>query len=211
MTARRCDEALLIAFLAGDLDDEDAAEVDSHLLVCDLCWRAVEEDRDGRAAAESLRESTPAAVSANVRDWFHGSETTRRRPRARRLAAAAAAAVAVVVASVLAVRHHAPSDPASVAAVVRLAEGGTSAADAQPLQVWRADSSAGVVVVAESPSPFPMPADAHTVRLGTTPAWEARRGDIHLLCVMSPHHALLAGPVSDAELARVAGAFALIG
>jgi len=61
-------QALAPSFLAGDLDEVSAAAFEAHLLICDECWAALEEDRVGRAAAEQLRELAPPG-SATASRW----------------------------------------------------------------------------------------------------------------------------------------------
>lgn len=214
MIADPCDEARLVAFLAGDLDESIAAEVDAHLLDCDACWTAVHEDRRGQAAAELLREPVPRDVGERLRATLAGTmPTTGQRRRHGRVRGGLVAAVAVVVLAAIAITALWPPaggthDPGSVAAVVHLASQGAGAGSPPgELRIWRIRSASGEVVIAESASSFPMPARARMVRIGGSDTWLARRGDVHLLCVMSPAHALLAGAVPDAELAAVARAY----
>ena len=56
-------DRLLGAFLAGALDPAAARRWDEHLLECEQCWRAVQEDRDGRRAAELLRQPAPPVLA----------------------------------------------------------------------------------------------------------------------------------------------------
>ncbi len=57
-----CSEDRIIAFLAGELSDEDERRFDGHLLHCEDCWRAVQADRTARFALEKLREPAPAGL-----------------------------------------------------------------------------------------------------------------------------------------------------
>jgi DNA-directed RNA polymerase specialized sigma24 family protein len=59
-------DRLLGAFLAGDLDLAAARQQDEHLLECEQCWRAVQEDREGRRAAELLRQPAPPGLTDRV-------------------------------------------------------------------------------------------------------------------------------------------------
>jgi anti-sigma factor RsiW len=62
-----CDEHRTLLFLAGELDAEDRASFDRHLLECEACWRAVTEDRRGRTLAEALREPAPNGLADRIR------------------------------------------------------------------------------------------------------------------------------------------------
>jgi anti-sigma factor RsiW len=214
MTFEPCDEQRLVAFLAGDLDPVAASSVDAHLLACDGCWAAVGEDQRGQAAAETLREPAPGELHASILSALRSADPQGPRPRRFRavaLVSAAAAIVAAGLAATMLLRSQRPVDPGAVAAVVRLAGDTRAAAPAAgPLRVWRTTSPSGSVVVAESSATFPMPPGARTARLGTADVWLARRGDVRLLCVMSPRHALLAGAVPTGELASVARAYGLL-
>jgi hypothetical protein len=214
MTPDRCDERRLVGFLFGELDEVDAALFDAHLLGCDACWAAAVEDRRGEHAAGSLREAAPDAVRDRLRHALDvaAREQHRRRRRHRRSAAAALAVAAVVAAigTQVARRSGRTGDPAAVAAVVSLAGAGRPLAPgAGVVQVWQARSPSGGVVVAESQTAFPMPADARFTTVGSSQVWLARRGRVSLLCVMAPRSVLLAGPVPEAELASVARAYGL--
>jgi hypothetical protein len=214
MSRDRCDERRLVSSLAGDLDTAEAADFDAHLLACEACWAAVVGDRRGAGVAQSLREEAPAALRERLAGSFGAAPPGPRRRHRARVAVALAAALGVVaaVAGVVVGGGARAADPAPVAAVVRLAGSPTAwAGGAAAMHVWRATSPAGGVVVAESAAPFPMPAGARTLQVGGSQAWVARRGRVHLLCVMAPKHALLAGPVPDAELAAVARAYGLVG
>ena len=59
-------DRLLGTFLAGALDPAAAWRWDEHLLECEQCWRAVQEDRDGRRAAEFLRQPAPPGLADRV-------------------------------------------------------------------------------------------------------------------------------------------------
>ncbi len=137
-------DRLLTAFLAGDLAPADARQWDEHLLECERCWRAVREDRAGRAAAALLRQPAPpgladrvafavevaAAARATARQRARPGTRSRRRagpgggPRRRWLAGAGtlAAAVAVTLAVLLLPGGATGSVPAAVAAVARYAD-----------------------------------------------------------------------------------------
>jgi hypothetical protein len=138
------DHQLLAAFLAGDLDPLQARQWDEHLLACEACWQAVREDRQGRQAAQLLREPVPPGLADRVafavevtaaghgvvqRDRGRGMGSGRQgrhRRRARwRLAAAgllAASAAVALTMTILPGMHQARSLPAAVAAVARYAQ-----------------------------------------------------------------------------------------
>ena len=61
-----CSEDRIIAFLAGELSDEDERRFDEHLLQCEECWRAVQADRAARFALEKLRAPAPAGLQDRV-------------------------------------------------------------------------------------------------------------------------------------------------
>jgi anti-sigma factor RsiW len=215
MTPDRCNEGTLIGFLFGELDEADAARFDAHLLGCDPCWAAAVEDRRGQQAAGSLREAAPDAVRERLGRTLDVAVRGQHRRRRHRRFATVAIAVAAAVAAIgtqVAPRSGRTGDPAAVAAVVCLAGGGWPLPpDAGVVTVWQARSPSGGVVVAESQTAFPMPADARFTTVGSSRVWEARRGRLLLLCVMAPHAALLAGPVPEAELVSVARAYGLAG
>ena len=60
------DHRLLARFLAGTLGPGQARRWDEHLLECEQCWRAVQQDRDGRRAAELLRQPAPPVLADRV-------------------------------------------------------------------------------------------------------------------------------------------------
>lgn len=61
-----CPEQRLVAFLAGELSEDEARQFDVHLLSCEACWTAVQEDRQGRAALLRLREQVPSDLADRV-------------------------------------------------------------------------------------------------------------------------------------------------
>jgi len=121
----------LAAFLAGDLDAADVVRWDEHLLECERCWRAVRDDRSGRAAAQLLRQPAPAGLGDRVRlavelaaagaaSWRQPRRAVR--PRRRALAGAGALAAGLVVAAVVLLPGGRAALPAPVAAVARYAQ-----------------------------------------------------------------------------------------
>ncbi|HEX4081662.1 MAG TPA: zf-HC2 domain-containing protein, partial [Acidimicrobiales bacterium] len=60
------DDRRLVAFLNGQLADAEEQAFDEHLLDCEACWQAVQEDRAGRLALDRLRVSAPAGLADRV-------------------------------------------------------------------------------------------------------------------------------------------------
>lgn len=130
-----CDERSRIAFLAGCLPLPDARRFDAHLLSCESCWEAVQQDRRGREALESLWEAPPPTLSDRVRlavetevvDVPVALPGRRPRPGPRWHLAAAVVTMLVLVLVLVAggvarLAGDPPArDPAVVAAVVRFA------------------------------------------------------------------------------------------
>jgi anti-sigma factor RsiW len=142
-----CDEERLVAFLNGQLSDEDEHAFDEHLLTCDACWRAVREDRDGRRALDRLRQAAPPGLADRVRSSIRLAEApghrdarpagrdrgARRRGlpavpgRPRRLAVAAAAALALLGGTLgWVLEHGTGSDPPQIARVVAMMSPGVA-------------------------------------------------------------------------------------
>jgi hypothetical protein len=112
------DDRRLVAFLNGQLSDAEEQAFDEHLLDCEACWQASQEDRAGRLALERLRVPAPAGLADRVAASVSlaGKSTTagatsadsagrrrgggrRERPRrSKRLAASVAVAVLVLAA-----------------------------------------------------------------------------------------------------------------
>ena len=132
-----------VAFLAGDLGEEEERLFDEHLLACERCWQAVQADRVARLALQQLREPAPTGLSDRVslavsvaaggayvppsdrrraRPWRSGwfGSLARRPARARFAFAALALLVAVGAVSWLGFRGGAPSEPPQVAAVAAM-------------------------------------------------------------------------------------------
>src|SRR5262250_1314627 len=85
MVRRDLHHRQLARFLAGALDPAAARRWDEHLLECELCWRAVREDRAGRQAAQLLREPAPPGLADRVAFAVEVAATGRRAglPRTR--------------------------------------------------------------------------------------------------------------------------------
>ena len=61
-----CPETRIVAFLAGELSNEEERRFDRHLLSCEQCWRAVQADRAAHFALDQLREPAPAGLHDRV-------------------------------------------------------------------------------------------------------------------------------------------------
>lgn len=139
------DEERLGALVAGELSANEAAALDEHLLACEECWRAVQEDRSGRLAVHRLREAAPPGLADRVAAVIAlgagqkeaptplEQETPQASPAGGRASAARRHRVRIAIAAVLAsgglaaglvaafARGGVPTDPAQVAAVVAMA------------------------------------------------------------------------------------------
>lgn len=228
-------ELVLATYLAGDLDPAAARAVDEHLLACDRCWLAVEEDRAGRALGSSLREAADPALADRIRLAVELAPLPQSAPstrRARGLASHASAAFVAAVAVVLAVltvvavwpqRHETVSDPAAVRHVVALARqaprhvanaAAPTALDAphtvriagQTITVRTYAFERRSALVATSSEPFALPADAQMSR-GALMKWTAVRGTMTLYCPRAG--VLLAGAAPAGDLAALSRALHL--
>lgn len=193
-----CPEERTVAFLHGELSEADARAFDAHLLECEACWRAVQEDREGRLALERVRPSAPVGLADRIAlalelDPPVGLRPGRPdRPRTHRrvgVLVALAASVAVLAGagiSVLLSRSSAGEAPQLSAVVGMLAP---KVLDSAP--IWRGEhvdiagqaftvravhfgGHAGIVAVSELP--FPMPRKMALVRGSSPGAWMATDG-----------------------------------
>jgi hypothetical protein len=114
------------------------------------------------------------------------------------------------------VGHRQPSDPPSVAAIIRLAGAGADlgtapaspvAVHGQLLWVSRLNDGGIPVLVARSDRPFPPPAGATPMVTWASP-WIASRGQLSLVCVNRPHPVLLAARMPADRLAAIAAQLA---
>jgi anti-sigma factor RsiW len=213
-------EAAVVAYLTGELDAATTERLERHLVDCDRCWAAVAQDLTGRAAAESLRELAPPILRDRIRFAVQGEGGPVGRKARRRSRRAAVALLLILVAGAGAVplglgaagnRTH-PSDPASVAAVVRLAGAGAGleaapgvrlTVDGQGISVTRLDDRGVPVLVARSDRPFPM-AVAATAMFRDDSPWVASRGQLNLVCVNGPHPVLVAAHAPADQLINLA-------
>lgn len=226
-------ERRLVAFLAGDLDEEHARQVDEHLLGCEECWRAVQEDRLARQALALLHEAEPPGLADRIRFAVELAPPPQpRRPllglrrRGRAVVGtglAAALSIGVIFGWLL---PGSPADPTSVLTVLRFARSMPPAAgqpagprpvavgepmnivaagQALQLRYYRVD---GVeAVLATSAQPFPVPASARATTEAGGMTWTVHRGALGLFCVDGPggRSALLAAPLPTAALAQLMG------
>lgn len=218
-------ESMLIAFLGGDLNADASREWDEHLLGCEGCWRAVREDRLGRAAAARLRESAPPELAERVAFAVEMAAAPTRHRRPRRWVFASGgllvAAVAAVIAMVFPTSAR-PADPPEIAAVVDFAQDmpasatlhGTASDAPVPmgapvgvvvggahvqLRYYRVGTVPAVVAVSDRP--FPMPAGVGTLPSGDM-AWTVTRGWVGLYCPNG--NVVIAAPVTVGELPGLA-------
>jgi len=205
-----CSERQIIAYLAGDLDDDARSDFERHLLGCESCWTAVRDDRRGRELVEQLRELAPSGLADRVRanvGLAAGGPRTRWFP-VRRFLAVAAAVVVVAGSSAALVRLRTAGDPAVVSDVLALAShpvratGSTTTRtyDGRRVRISMYEMHGTPVALARSDAPFSMP--AHAMPLGGVRGepWIATRDGMTLLCLSQPSHVLLAGHMPPADL-----------
>ena len=146
-----CPETRIIAFLAGELSNEEERRFDRHLLSCEQCWRAVQADRAAHFALDQFREPAPAglhdrvtlAVALAAAEASPGHRLRRQLAAARlratfarprlRLVAAASLVVALAAGGALTwltVAGRAAADPPQVAAVAAMVTPGSVPANA---------------------------------------------------------------------------------
>ena len=181
------EEHRLVALVAGELTVEQARALDQHLLSCETCWQAVQEDRAGRLAVDQLRDAPPpglsdritAAIELAAAQAQEAGTTRRGNPPARRYAPLSRqgfvgrfARRALIVAGVLVLalagslagvfaRSTPPKDPAPVAAVLAMATSG-SKGSAQLPRPHR------VVVAGQQIDLRPYRIDRHLIVVGTS-------------------------------------------
>jgi anti-sigma factor RsiW len=211
-----CSEDRVIAFLAGELSDEDERRFDEHLLHCEECWQAVQADRAARFALEKLREAAPAglhdrvalAVTIASADSPHHKAPSRpqfalrvRSAGARPLARLVAAASLLIVLATGSVAWFStrgqPADPPQVVAVAAMMTPGSSPAKAlqagehmviagQELAVRAYMMDGSETIVATSARPFSVPRSSHVLSGPSPRAWMATKGRLSMYGVNRP-------------------------
>ena len=200
-----CDEGRLVAFLNGQLSDTEEHAFDEHLLICDECWQAVRDDRDGRRALDQLRQPAPDGLADRIaasirlagtpderearpggRGPLHRLHTVSGRPR--RLVGATVVVMALVGGTLgWMLEHQAGSDPPQIARVVAMMSPSVAAQPAlqagerfdfagQALTVRSYRVEGDIVLVATSATPFPMPSGSHMPTSSSPSAWMASEG-----------------------------------
>jgi Putative zinc-finger len=210
-----CDEDRIAAFLNGELSDADEQSFDEHLVDCESCWSAVQEDRAGHLAVERLQVPAPLGLAdrvtasinlagkrsigeAPVRPVGAGRPLDRARYRPRWLVPAAVLVVVAIVGGAIAwtVNQHQVSDPPQIAEVVAMASSASNNTplrsgehfdiDGQSLTVRSYRIEGITTLVATSAHPFPMPASSHLVAGSSPTAWMGTDGKLAMYGVNRP-------------------------
>ncbi len=214
-------ERAAAAYLAGELGPRSRERFEAHMLGCDDCWGEVKAGRQGRALAESLREVAPQHLRERIRATIAAAPAPRRRRLRVRMPAmlgvTAALAALAVAGGFLAVRAHAPDQPAPITAAATAYRAGVGAwtptAQAPPARqlgnlTWRGSGTgelAGLPVVAhtyQDPAgrsvlllvagrSFPQAHGAS--HLPTDTVWTAKVDGLALYCADHPAPSLLLG------------------
>lgn len=220
------DHGHLISFLEGSLAPHAREAFDAHLLSCDGCWSAIQEDRRGREATEHLREIAPPALRDRIRLAIEiatqdraDTEPQPRPPRSLLMLGGLLATLMIVTGGWVPTQRQQPGDPAAVAAVLHLARSlspagpiagqvdhrpRTLVVKGQPLGIGHLLLDGQDVVVAFSPHPFPMPMGAQPLTAEKDAPWLATRGSLGLACFTRPVPLLLAGRMPATRLAHLA-------
>jgi hypothetical protein len=223
-------ERVAAAYLAGELSPRRRERLEAHMLGCEDCWGEVTAGRAGRALAESLREVAPQHLRERIRATIAVAPAPPRHHwgRGRLLVGVVAVLVAVGVAGgLLAVREHAPAQPAPITAAVASYRAGlsgwTPTGEPPPARrlgglVWQGASRgelAGLAVVAHAYQDvagrrvvllvagraFPQAVGARHASSGAT--WTARVDGVVLYCADHPAPSLVLG-VDRAEVLAAA-------
>ena len=201
-----CSEDLIVAFLSGELSEDEERSFDEHLLSCEDCWRSVQEDRTGRLATERLREPAPPGLQERVtlsimlanRELSRPLGSRRALNRSRRLIGVRthgrlSLAVSILILSGLGLAGWflagtgSPPEPPQVAAVVAMMTPGRSPSSAlrageqlsiggQRVIVRAYVMNGTEAIVAVSSSPFALPASSHRLSGSSHTAWMETRG-----------------------------------
>lgn len=220
-------EREVAAYVSGELSPRDIRRFETHLLECELCWREVQLNREGRRRAESSRESAPPSLREDVRAAVTlSAEGSRRRPRIALGALGIVAILASATFLILALGSSTTQPPEIAAALASyrsqsmpVAPPKRSAPDlssagleltgsgsthlgsmTSDLFVYREPSGARVLVFLSS-STFPEAAGA-TQTGSMASGWTARVDDLSLVCGSGPVSFLFVGR----DLTRLQGA-----
>jgi len=233
-----CSEERLIAFLAGELTQDEERRFDDHLLSCEPCWRAVQADRAARLALQQLRQPAPPGLGDRVSlavavaagrtyppSWRGGPGAGGGRPARVRLAFATLALVLAAGAlSWLGLRGGASADTPQVTAVAAmfsqhgsppraLRTGERFVVAHQPMMVRAYEMKGAEALVATSVEPFPVPASSHRLPGSSPKAWMATKGKLSMYGVnRSPgeQSMFLVAAMPVAELPQLAAELHLI-
>jgi anti-sigma factor RsiW len=196
-----CSEDRLVAFLSSELTETEALAFDIHLLSCEACWTAVQEDRQGSAVLQQLRGPAPTDLADRVRMTVAVAGESEPAPRlvgraGRRTFASTIAALAATVALIagvwIGVAGHNRSEPPQLAIVLAVAQsmapsrpagqGPTFVSQSQHIAVrfYRVEDLP--VLVATSKKDFPMPEHMHMAG-STSSDWMATSGKLGIYCV----------------------------
>lgn len=222
-------ERAAAAYLAGELGPRSRERFEAHLLGCEDCWREVKAGRDGRALAESLREVASQHLRERIRATIAAAPAPPRRRRRIRMPALLGATTALVALAaaggLLALRAHAPAEPAPISAAVAAYRSGAAAwsptSQAPPARqlgelTWRRSGQgdlAGLPVVAhtyqdprgrsvlllQAGRSFPQARGAR--HQPTATVWTATVNGVALFCADHPASSLLLGDDADEVLA----------
>lgn len=235
-----CSEDRIIAFLAGELSDEDERRFDGHLLQCEDCWLAVQADRTARFALEKLREPAPAglqdrvALAVRLAAPEASPDKAGRRPLALsvrhamarpvvRLVAAAGLFITLAAGSLAWLEGKGgPADPPQVAAVAAMMTPGSSPAKAlragehmvvagQGLAVRAYLMDGKETIVATSAQPFSVPHSSHVLSGASPTAWMATEGRLSMYGVNRPGGKQSMFLVSMMPMAELPGVAAHLG
>ncbi len=206
------------AYVSGELSPKDLRRFETHLMECELCWREVQLNREGRRLAESGREQAPTTLREDVRAAVAlSTESSRRR---RRVAFAAIAIVVIMAAAtglVLDLGSSATQPPEIAAALasyrsgsmplvpphgsapdlsavgLTFSGGGATRLASAPADVFAYRAPSGDrVILFEAAWAFPEAVGATESR-GMARGWTARADGLSLLCGSRPTSFLLVG------------------
>ncbi len=220
-SSRHDPEGSAARYVEGVMRPRTRRRFESHLVVCDDCWREVGEARAGRRMAEGARELAPAGLRDDVRAAVAlASPAGPRRGRlVVPLVAAALAAVVVGGGLLLLLPGRTPAQPAAIEAALTAYRTSAMPPGSPPEQAAPPLRSAGLrLVEAEHTDLSGTPVDAYlyvgaagdritlflstrtfpralgaTTRSGRVAGWHAAADGVHLVCGDRPVSYLLVG------------------